>query len=78
MPPKKIEETIKAREAEIVAVRAAFEQEKARIQKIVDGWNQYGTEAQLKVTHLEGCISELRRQLPKTADQKKSERKKKK
>lgn len=78
MNAAKIQDTIKAREAEIQSVVSAFEKRKTEVQKIVDDWQQFGSQCQLKITHLQGCISELQRQLPKTADEKKAERKKKK
>lgn len=71
MTPKKINELISAREAEIGSVASAFEKRKAEVQQIVKEFQQFAAESQLKVTHLNGCIAELRRQLPKPKERKK-------
>lgn len=71
MTDTKIQQTIKAREAEIEAVASAFETEKARVQKLTDEFRQFAANAQLKVTHLNGCIAELRRMLPKPKEKRK-------
>jgi phage-related protein len=65
MTPAKINETIKAREAEIAAIDSAFTKQKAEVQKINDQFREYFGNAQLKVANLNGCIAELRRMLPK-------------
>lgn len=65
MTDKKIQENIKAREAEIQAVAAAFEKRKAEVQSGINEFQKEAAAAQLKVTHLEGCIAELKRMLPK-------------
>lgn len=58
MTPAKIEELIKARTAELQAVVNEHERER-------QAFLQAATQRQMKVTHLEGCIAELRRLLPK-------------
>lgn len=64
MTDKKIQDTIKAREAEIDAVTSEFEKRKSAFVKTQTEMQQYAAQCQLKVTHLSGCIAELRRMLP--------------
>lgn len=71
MTDKKIRDTIKAREAEIDSVTSEFETRKAAFQKEQTAMQQFAAECQLKVTHLNGCIAELRRMLPKPKEKKK-------
>lgn len=71
MTPAKINELIKAREAEIDSVASVFDKRKAQVQKIETEFQQFAAESQLKVTHLNGCIAELRRMLPKSKAKKK-------
>lgn len=71
MTPAKIQETIKAREAEIEGIESEFEKRKAAFVKTQNEMQQYAAQCQLKVTHLNGCIAELRRMLPKPKEKKK-------
>lgn len=71
MAPKKTEDKIAARKAEIAAINSAFEKEKARVQAINDKFKQYYGQCQARVIHLQGCIEELTSQLPKPKEKKK-------
>lgn len=71
MTDKKIQDTIKAREAEIESVSSEFDKRKTEFQKFQTEMQKYAAECQLKVTHLNGCIAELRRMLPKPKEKKK-------
>lgn len=74
--PLSIPDLIKARRAEFDALVAAhdayWKKESTELQAMADKFNakkeamhKQGAENQLKVTHLEGCIAELERMLPK-------------
>lgn len=72
---KQIEDTIKAREAEKQSVidqhNAMWEKSTAELKALVEKhqakqteMQQMGGQNQLKITHLEGCIAELKKLLP--------------
>lgn len=77
MTEKQIQDKIAARTAEGEAIVTRFNTEKSRVQKIVDDYNAFAAECHTNVTHLNGCIAELRRLLPAPKVKDKATKKKK-